>query len=139
MKWISYVIKVIYNQFSGLRSIVIRFTFRTILLIFIVTVFSIGMNSCRHMPENISSLPTVCFQNQVLPIFQNSCAMSGCHNGSGESGLDLTSYRGIMEGIIPGNANKSSIYRAITDLWGESVMPPQQPLRATYTVADVQA
>jgi len=82
--------------------------------------------SCKHVAD-ISGLPEICFEGEVLPVFKNSCALTGCHDGTGESDLVLNSYQGIMEGIEPGNPSDSEIYEAITDT-GEDIMPPDQPL-----------
>jgi hypothetical protein len=54
--------------------------------------------------------------------------MSGCHDGQGESDLTLTSYDGIMRGIVPGKPNSSRIYKAIIASAGENGMPPRRPL-----------
>ncbi|MEP7317786.1 MAG: c-type cytochrome domain-containing protein [Panacibacter sp.] len=65
----------------------------------------------------------VCFEGEVLPIFQSSCAKSGCHNAtSHKEGLVLDSYNHIVrgEGIVPGNARASELYKVIVN--GE--MPP---------------
>jgi hypothetical protein len=62
-----------------------------------------------------------------LPIFQNSCAVSGCHNGrGGESGYVFTDYASIMNAITPGNAAKSKAYQAITSTF--QLMPPKNAL-----------
>jgi mono/diheme cytochrome c family protein len=60
---------------------------------------------------------TVSFKAGVLPIFKEQC--STCHTPGGEgttvSGLDLTTYDGIMKGtkygpmIIPGNPDYSNL------------------------------
>jgi mono/diheme cytochrome c family protein len=59
----------------------------------------------------------VSFKKDVAPIFQSRCA--SCHTPGGEgttaSGLDLTTYEGIMKGtkygpmIVPGNADASNL------------------------------
>ncbi len=59
----------------------------------------------------------VSFKEDVLPIFQVHCAE--CHTPGGEgtkaSGLDLTSYEGIMKGtkygpmVVPGDAENSNL------------------------------
>ncbi len=54
--------------------------------------------------------------------------MSGCHNGGNESGFDFTTYNGILSSVVPGQPLKSLSYKAITALWGEMAMPPDQPL-----------
>jgi hypothetical protein len=83
--------------------------------------------SCTH-DAKISDLPEICFEGDVLPIFLNSCAISGCHNGQGESDLILNNYAGIRHGVVPGSLNSSSIYKAITTTMGENKMPPDQPV-----------
>jgi len=82
--------------------------------------------SCTHKAD-LSNIPEVCFERDVLPIFLNSCATTGCHDGTGE-GMILTDYNNILRGVIPGNPNSSRIYRAITTTTGENKMPPLQPL-----------
>ncbi len=96
--------------------------------IIIPLVITAGILSCQHQPENLAVFPQVCFQSQILPIFQNSCAISGCHNGGNESGYDFSTYDGILSSVVPGDPLKSPSYKAITALWGELAMPPQQPI-----------
>jgi mono/diheme cytochrome c family protein len=57
------------------------------------------------------------FAEDVLPIFRGRCVM--CHQSGGEgtekSGLDLTSYEGLMKGtkygpmVVPGDAQSSNL------------------------------
>jgi hypothetical protein len=91
----------------------------------ILTTFS-WITSCTHNAD-ISGYPDVCFDTEVLPVFTNNCAISGCHSGHGEA-ESLTNYTEIMRGIVPGNPDKSSLYQAMTDKWGINRMPPSQPL-----------
>jgi Planctomycete cytochrome C len=85
------------------------------------------VTSCTHEAD-ISNLPEICFTGEVLPIFVNNCAISGCHNGGGrESRMALNSYSNIIKGIVPGNPNSSSLYQAVIAKWGNG-MPPRQPL-----------
>ncbi len=59
---------------------------------------------------------SVCFERDVLPIFQGSCGKSGtglsCHSATDrEEGYILDSYVGIIaKGLKPGNAAGSKIY-----------------------------
>lgn len=85
------------------------------------------VNSCKHSGVPADQLPQICFTEQVLPIFQNSCSTSGCHDGQrGESRYVFTDYANIMKAITPGNAEKSKAYRAMIDAF--QVMPPNNPL-----------
>jgi hypothetical protein len=95
-------------------------------LLVLLSIFS-WVTSCTHV-ANIATLPEVCFTGDVLPIFQNSCAISGCHDGSGrESHMSLSSYADIIRDITPGNPNSSKLYQVIIAKWGNR-MPPSQPL-----------
>jgi uncharacterized membrane protein len=90
--------------------------------------FALIINSCTHEPELISEFDTVCFEKQILPIMQTSCAISGCHNGGGESGFDATSYESIKSLVNPGNAKSSNLYKVIIRKYGENMMPPDNAL-----------
>jgi len=65
--------------------------------------------------------PPVSFQEDVLPVFQIRCA--SCHSPTGEgykaSGLDLTTYKGVMAGtkfgamVIAGDPDSSNLMRLL--------------------------
>lgn len=85
---------------------------------------------CTHENVNPTELRGVCFEAEILPIFQTNCALSGCHDAqSHEEGYILTDYQHIIakEGVKPGNAKDSKIYESITGN-GEESMPPDAPL-----------
>jgi hypothetical protein len=84
------------------------------------------VTSCRHNAD-ISNLPAVCFERDVLPVFQNNCAISGCHSGQGESRKSLSNYADIVRQVVPGKPFSSKLYNAITGS-GENLMPPGRPL-----------
>jgi uncharacterized membrane protein len=67
---------------------------------------------------------TVCFETQVLPIFQSNCTQSGCHNAQDKKdGYDLTNYAGIVKkGIRAGDYKGSKMYQVL--IGGEELMPP---------------
>jgi len=83
--------------------------------------------SCTHDPV-LDDLPQICFERDVLPVFQNSCAISHCHDGNGESDLILNSYVPISHAVEPGKPYSSAVYKSITARSGENKMPPGQPL-----------
>jgi hypothetical protein len=95
-------------------------------LLLILTTFS-WITSCTHKIK-ISDYPEMCFDRDVLPIFQNNCAISRCHGGGGESHMALDSYSSIVRTVVPYNPDKSSSYKAIVATWGQNNMPPSQPL-----------
>jgi len=67
--------------------------------------------------------PTVCFESEVLPIFQTNCAKSGCHDAaSHKEGYVLDNYKHITaEGIVPYQPHESELYQVII----EGEMPPK--------------
>lgn len=95
----------------------------------LISAFSVffGITSCTHNAI-LDNFPELCFERDVLPIFQNSCAISGCHTGSGESGLVLNSYVPISHAVEPGKPYSSPVYKAIIATSGENRMPPDRPL-----------
>lgn len=87
------------------------------------------LNSCQHDPVGVENLEKVCFETQVLPIFQTSCAVSGCHGGGeAEGGFSATDYNSIVKHVKPGDPHGSQIYKVISNTFGEEMMPPDKPL-----------
>lgn len=84
------------------------------------------MVGCRHEAD-LSEYPQVCFDTEVLPIFQSSCAYSGCHSSSSAAaGVVLDSYSEIIKHVSKGNSRNSKVYQAIISSW--EPMPPDRPL-----------
>lgn len=84
------------------------------------------LSSCTH-DGDITDLPEVCFEGDILPIFANSCALAGCHDGHGESDLVLNNYLDISHAVVPGDPYSSEVYKSIIATFGEKKMPPDQP------------
>lgn len=107
------------------------------LLIILVTVGcgAFLLNSCQHqyyvMPENLrTGDPTICFERDVLPIFQSNCAKSHCHDaGHGAGGYTLDSYSDIVKkGIVPGNTAASVIWQSVSmNIFNVTPMPKDAP------------
>lgn len=103
----------------------------------------VAVNACTHAPwvlpvSQRTGDPTICFERDVLPIFQSNCAKSGCHEaGRGRGGYTLDNYKDIVSrGIVPGNPDASKIYQSVTFLKGENFMPRNAPA-LTATELDV--
>lgn len=80
--------------------------------------------SCAHEATGVSEIKELSFECEVLPIFQNNCAISGCHNSSDrEAELDFSNYDGIIKAVTPNEPKNSEIYNVITDMWFNT-MPP---------------
>ena len=95
----------------------------------------LAVNSCKHEVPLLKVDPSpqpgpvanngVCFQSDILPLFQSNCAKSGCHDATThEEELVLDSYANIMRrDIVPGSADASKIYRVLFET-GKKKMPP---------------
>ena len=78
---------------------------------------------------------TVCFQTDVLPLYQTYCASTGCHNATtARSGIVLTSYSNIISGIVASNLSGSKYYSVISS----GRMPPGgSPKLSTTQIATI--
>jgi hypothetical protein len=94
--------------------------------------------ACKHEPEPLpapnkpsgANIPAdgICFQENILPILQSNCAISGCHDAvTAEEDLVLTNYNNLMSGgiVSPSDPNNSTLYEVITaSPSSEDHMPP---------------
>ena len=112
-----------------LRMTFKRLSYLSVLVAFMITPLILLVNSCKHEGIPADQLPQICFQTEVLPIFQNSCGTTGCHSSGGGHGYNFTDYSGIMKAITAGNADKSEAYQAITSTF--QLMPPDNALPAS--------
>lgn len=105
-----------------------------------IILFSICMAavivSCKHEIPRLPGTPGedgLCFETDILPIFQSYCAKSGCHDAATASdNYVLDTYNNIISrGINPGNAADSKIYEVLVED-GDDRMPqqPNDPLSA---------
>ncbi|NNK82705.1 MAG: hypothetical protein HKO92_06255, partial [Flavobacteriaceae bacterium] len=108
--------------------------------IYLLLLFGFLVFSCEHDPlytpiednsddnvivDDVCDPDKIYFVNDVLPIINSNCAISGCHGGgSAQDGVDLSSYNGIMQQVDVGNAFSSDLYEAITDNDVDDIMPP---------------
>jgi hypothetical protein len=81
-----------------------------------------GMQSCQHEQMGDPNA-AICFERDILPIFNSKCAMSGCHDaGTAAEGYDLSNYKKIVsDGIVKGKPNSSELYEVVAD----NEMPPK--------------
>jgi mono/diheme cytochrome c family protein len=81
----------------------------------------VGLGVVPGVQEACAASPKYSFADDVMPIFKGRCVQ--CHTAGGEgaekSGLDLTSYQGVMKGtklgpmVIPGDAQSSNLMRLL--------------------------
>jgi len=96
-----------------------------------LVIITLLISSCRHEPVLMEGTPTVCFEDQVLPLIRSNCAISGCHDAGSDEGPTLTNYENISEYVVPGKPNKSELFKVITatSLLVEFMPPsPREPL-----------
>ena len=80
-----------------------------------------GLGTPKSTPTAVAATPPASFQEDVLPIFAGRCV--SCHSQNGEgfkaSGLDLTTYKGVLAGtkfgpmVIPGDPDSSNLMRLL--------------------------
>ena len=74
------------------------------------------------------NMDTICFTQNIAPIFQSNCGKTGCHDvTSHKEGYVLTNYNTIMqnsEGIVPHYPNSSKLFTITSSSAGEDIMPP---------------
>lgn len=116
------------NKYPAILGILVS----AILLVYACKHETDEVNPLDPNPSDTNSLitcdpDTAYFQNEVLPIFQSSCALSGCHDATtAEQDLILSDYSHIISSgnIEPGDASESEIYEKITESDEEDRMPP---------------
>jgi len=99
------------------------------LFLLTLSVCSILVYSCRHESDDILSSGNVCFERDVLPIFQSSCGYTGCHDeATAKSGYVYEDYTSILKSVKPYKSNESKAYAVLIDEWSNQFMPPDAPL-----------
>ncbi len=81
----------------------------------VVSVIGAGVFPAAH--EACAAAQKMSFAEDVMPIFRGRCVSCHAPGGQGfeKSGLDLTSYQGLMKGtkhgpmVIPGDAQSSNL------------------------------
>jgi mono/diheme cytochrome c family protein len=108
----------------------------TVLFFLLLPVFILFF-SCKH--DTLPVLPdlpvvldtTVCFENDVLPIFQSYCAKADCHDTiSATYDFKFNSYENILRHwISPGDASGSRVFQILAhDNSNRMPLPPLNPL-----------
>jgi hypothetical protein len=78
---------------------------------------------------------TICFNTDVLPLYVSYCGSSGCHDvNSHRSGVILTDYSHIMNGIRAKQSSNSNYYTII----GNGMPPRTSPQLTTANLATLK-
>ena len=76
---------------------------------------------------NNGNADSICFVQDVLPLFISNCAISSCHDGLSqgeeEETFALNSYSTILPYVEAFNPSSSDVYKAVNGA-GEDLMPP---------------
>lgn len=116
------------------------------LLITSAFLVAVGFYACKHLPPETPAPTTggggsggttlVCFQSEILPLFQTNCAKSNCHDAaSNKDGYILDSYDNLFKkdgrpeknNIKPGNPEDSKIYKVLFETGNDKMPPPPNP------------
>ena len=119
------------------------------MLFTVVLLTAIGIvitNSCTHQPYVLPANmrtgdPNICFERDILPIFQSNCAKSGCHNAeSHKGGYILDTYQDVVgKGIVPGNPAASKIWESISmKIFNVEVMPVGAPALSASELSEIR-
>ena len=117
------------NAFSIKRTVMSGGTIGVIIALSFIS------SSCKDQISNPNTSPivfpssNVSYSQHIDPLFQQRCALGGCHAGSsGQAGLDLfaPSYNSLMNHqpklVNPGSSNNSLLSERI-----DGRIPPQMP------------
>jgi uncharacterized membrane protein len=108
----------------------------TVLFLAAISVFTLLL-SCKHdtipAPPDVPAVldTTVCFENDVLPIFQSYCAKADCHDTiSATYDFKFNSYANIVRHwISPGDTAGSRVFQILKhDNSNRMPLPPLNPL-----------
>jgi mono/diheme cytochrome c family protein len=81
----------------------------------------VGLGIVPAVQEACAASPKYSFAEDVMPIFKGRCVECHASGGQGteKSGLDLSTYEGVMKGtkfgpmVVPGDAQSSNLMRLL--------------------------
>lgn len=106
--------------------------------ILLLLILPLVLSECVK-PKAITCDATVSFRQDIIPIFQMHCAISGCHTGPHPTGylaLDsAVAYRELQSGgyVHAGQPAYSILYNQVTGAGGVPIMPPTGKLPTSLT------
>ena len=91
---------------------------KTIITILLFVGITFTLTTCTQKASD----PSVCFGDNILPIFVSKCSTNGCHE-------NFTTYDGIIQQVIPKHPLQSNIYTKIDG--ANPSMPPKGYMQLT--------
>lgn len=102
---------------------------KKISLILVVFISVITTQCVKHKAEEVvvpCESGTTYFENDVQPLLNSSCAMSGCHDSKTKAeGYDFSNYNATMKSVTAGKPNSSELYEVVLSKNGRVKMPPK--------------
>ncbi len=90
-----------------------------------IILIAIALSSCKHKTK-FETLTEVSYKTAIAPIISSNCAFSGCHGADTlKPKFKLTSYESLISdgGIKQGHPEESKLYKTISTLNSEEIMP----------------
>ena len=106
-------------------------------VLIVCTASAIFLSQCQW--DKLYDPNAPCFETDIQPLLNSSCAMSGCHDAiTMQSGLDLSQTNDILSLVNPKHHRSSRLYLVITG-GGEDLMPPDPNAPLTQSQIDMIA
>jgi hypothetical protein len=105
-----------------------RFSLPLFILCMAAMLFAVlELQSCHHDPVGTENIRTICFEKEILPIYQGSCGATDCHGGArGASGFSVTSYASIMKAVTAGDPKASKAYTVLISNYFNHMPPTRE-------------
>ncbi|MBL7762687.1 MAG: hypothetical protein JNL23_04595 [Chitinophagaceae bacterium] len=98
-----------------------------------------GGNNNGGASQSSCSPDSVYFVNDIQPILNSNCTMSGCHDAASHAeGINLTTYTGVMKEVKAGSSSTSSLYKVIIKTNGDRMPPPPMPAMPADQIAKLK-
>ena len=89
---------------------------------FLILILSLSF--CQHQQGDFSLEDEVCFERDILPLFQASCGTADCHDSqTAKEDYIFTDYSGIARAVTAFEPSESKAYTTLISR-GEELMPP---------------
>jgi uncharacterized membrane protein len=104
-------------------------TMNKINLILILMLTTVFVKCVKHKAAEVvvpCDASKVYYSNDIQPLLNSNCAMSGCHDSKTKAeGYDFSNYNATMKSVTANNLNSSELYKVIQSKNGSAKMPPK--------------